>query len=93
MLKFQITVAEVVNSVDYESASYKSRYFKSTGREYMCTYTYPNSFGCIFVRVWVSAITINNYNQLAPMYTPKTQIEMDPTLNFRIIEVDQKRRR
>ena len=31
MLKFQITVAEVVNSVDYESASYSSRYFKIYG--------------------------------------------------------------
>ena len=80
MQKFQVTVAEVVNRVDYESASYKSRYFRSTGREYMCTYTYPNSFGCIFIRVWVSAITINNYNQLAPMYTPKTQIRSNSKL-------------
>ena len=37
------------------------------------TCTYPNSFGCIFIHVWVSAITMINYNQPAPMYIPKLQ--------------------
>ena len=47
----------------------------------------------------LSAITIINYNQLAPMCTPKLQLikhrsdQMDLTLDFRIIEVDQIRRR
>ena len=36
--------------------------------------TYPNSFGCIFIHVRVSAMTIINNNQLAPMYTPKLQL-------------------
>ena len=59
----------------------------------MCTCTYPNN-----LVAYLSAITIINYNQLAPMYRPKLQtlntdqIEMDPTLNFGIIEVDQIRR-
>ena len=65
MLNVQITVAEVVNSVDYESVSYMSRYARNT---------------CVHVPIritlvaYLSAITIINYNQLAPMYTPKFQL-------------------
>ena len=82
MLKFQITVAEVVNSVDYESAVHLDLLAGNT-------YTYPNSFGCIFIHVWVSAITIINYNQSDPSkhrcYNKlnSDQIKMDPTLNLR----------
>ena len=60
----------------------------------MCACTYPNN-----LVAYLSAIIIINYNQLAPMYTPKLQLikhrsdQMDPTLNFGIIEVDQIRRR
>ena len=45
----------------------------------------------IILVAYLSATTIVNYNQLAPMYTPKLQLikHMDPTLNFGIIEVDQ----
>ena len=59
MLNFQITVTEVVNSVDYESAVHLNLLAGNA-------YTYQNSFGCIFIHVWVSAITIINYNQPAP---------------------------
>ena len=48
--------------------------FRSACREYMSTCTYPNSFDCIFIHVRVSAITIIDYNQLAPMHTPKLQL-------------------
>ena len=44
-------VAEVVNSVDYESASNMSRYAGNT-----CTY--PNSLGCIFIHIWVRVSAI-----------------------------------
>ena len=52
----------------------------------------------IILVAYLSAITIINYNQLARMYTLKLQLikhrshQMDPTLNFGIIEVDQIRR-
>ena len=53
MLKFSSYVAEVMNSVDYESTVHLDLLARNT-------YTYPNSFGCIFIYVWVSAITIIN---------------------------------
>ena len=80
-----------MNSVDYESAYYLSRYIQIN---------LPGIHVHVPIRIilvaYLSAITIINYNHIAP--TPKLQlntdqIEMNPTLNFGIIEVDQIRRR
>ena len=75
-----------MNTVDCESAVHLDLLAGNT-------YIIPTRI-VLVAYVWVSAITIINYNQPAPMYTPKLQyiefrsddldlIEMDPTLNLR----------
>ena len=77
-----------MNSVDDESASYMSIYLPGI---HDCVHV---PFRIILV-AYLSAITIIDYNQLAPMYTSKLQLikHRSDRINFGIIEIDQIRRR